>query len=133
MRKPAINGISTASSIRARAARCAAWTVSARARAAGWTIGVFGRGIRGITQPNTCPLSRFHCATVCAITLPERVSFQPVDAAADPAAAPAAVEFAPRGRSEERLLPHLLPLGGPLRLLPAHPDAVLEPLRIRLQ
>jgi len=35
----AISGTTIASSIRARAALCAAWTVSARARAAGCTIG----------------------------------------------------------------------------------------------
>src|SRR5215216_5030117 len=46
----AISWITIASSIRARAARCAAWTVSARARAAGCAIGALDRN-RGIVSP----------------------------------------------------------------------------------
>ena len=57
-----------ASSIRARAARCAAWTVSARARAAGWTIGDSARSMRGIIRTNTYPASSVsRCNRVCGL------------------------------------------------------------------
>ena len=55
-----MSGTTMASSMRARDARCAAWTVSARARAAGWVIGVLERSRRGITQANTSRGPWFH-------------------------------------------------------------------------